>query len=55
MVRMAQELRDQFDTKGHRIDFGFCSRCFKFLSLDDYRIGQEIICKYCSKGDKVLS
>ncbi len=55
MVRMTQELRNQSDKKGHRIDFGFCSRCVKFLSLDNYRIGQEIICKYCSKGDKVLA
>jgi len=55
MVRMTQELTNQIDRKGHRIDFAFCSRCVKFLNLDYYKIGQEIICKYCNRGDKVIA
>lgn len=55
MVRMTQELTNQFDNKGHRFDFAFCSRCIKFFNLDDYKIGQEIICRYCMRGDKVLA
>jgi hypothetical protein len=50
---MTSELRNQKDKNGQVIDFVFCFRCSGFLDMNDYEDGEEVICVYCHKGDKI--
>lgn len=50
---VTKEMKDRTDHYGHVIDFIFCLKCFQFIYLDWYEIGQEIKCPECGKDENL--